>query len=119
MRTQGLGSLWRPFIAPAVWAGHFLATYVTTAIFCAKAAPHSMTIGGLRATIALYTVLALVLILAWTLRDWRTRATPRQHRAGDSAQHRFLVDVTLLLGGLSAIATIFVAMPVLFFASCR
>ncbi len=105
--------------SPTIWAVHFLLSYVTAAIWCAKiAAP----LGPIRVTIAAYTVVALTGI---GIVMWRGA---RQHRYGGTTvphdfdtpedRHRFMGFATLLLSGLSAVATIFVALTALFIETC-
>jgi hypothetical protein len=105
--------------APLIWAAHFLLSYVTAAIWCAKVA--GADLGGARAAIAVYTVAALLSILVI---GWRAA---RRHRLGDSphdrdspeARHRFVAFATLLLAGLSAIAIIYAALAAALVGSCR
>jgi hypothetical protein len=119
-------SLWWLAAAPTLWAAHFLLSYVTAAIWCAKFAPHDGTPGTLspvRWAIAGYTVVALVGI------GWLGRHGLRRHRRGtestphdfDTAgdRHGFLGYATVLLSALSAVAVIFAALVVAFFEDCR
>lgn len=109
--------------SPLIWAGHFLACYVATAIYCAKAVDRSASLGPIRFTIGVLTVIALAGI-AWFA--WRGY---RRHRLGVSAiphdqdtpedRTRFLGFATLLLSGLSAIAVIYAAAVALVFDRCR
>lgn len=106
-------------VSPTIWAVHFLLSYITAAVWCAKmAAP----LGPVRIAIAVFTVVALAGI---GIAAWRGA---RHHRYGGSTlphdfdtaadRHRFLGFATLLLSGLSAVATIFVALTALFFDTC-
>jgi hypothetical protein len=109
--------------APAIWMTHFLLSYITASIWCAKYAGPGNSLAGARIAVAAYTVVALAVIgyVGWS--------GHRRHRHGgetephdfDSAadRHRFLGFATLLLAGLSAIATIFVAVSVAAFETCR
>lgn len=116
-------SLWLLTIGPSIWALHFLASYITAAIWCAKVAGRDGPLGPVRAAIGIYTALAL---LGIGLNAW---AGWRRHRFGASARphdldtpedrHRFLGFATFLLAVLSGIATIFVAVVALFFDDCR
>lgn len=116
-------SLWMLTVGPAIWAAHFLLSYVTAAIWCARVVGRGGALEGVRIAVAGYTVLALIGIGASTWRGYR------QHRFGratvphdfDTAadRHRFLGFATLLLGGLSLVATIYVALPILFIGSCQ
>jgi len=117
-------SLWAMIIAPTIWALHFLACYILAAIFCAKAGTPSADLATVRWWIAGLTVLALGGIAACALQAFR-----RGHfMEGETAPHdadtiadrrRFLAYATLLLSGLSFVATVFVALPAVFVASCR
>ncbi|WP_434456120.1 hypothetical protein JQR85_10765 [Stutzerimonas urumqiensis] len=115
-------SLWLITVSPTIWAVHFLLCYVTAAIWCARVAGRNGMLGDARLLIAAYTVVALAGIV---LTAWRGY---RQHSYGEgSAPHnedssedryRFLGYATLLLSGLSAVATIFVALSAVFIRSC-
>lgn len=114
-------NLWLLTFGPAMWAVHLLLSYVTAAIWCAKATPQG-PLGGVRGAIGVYTALALAGIVATAWRAYR------RHRLGHSPapydqdtaadRHRFLGFATLLLCGLSFVATLFVALPILFIRSC-
>lgn len=116
-------SLWTLAASPALWAAHFLVSYCTAAIWCAKFVGEDGSLSVVRMAIAVYTVLALagVGIIGW--RGWK------RHRLGASTlphdsdspedRHRFLGFATLLLSGLSAIAILYAALAVVFIGSCR
>jgi hypothetical protein len=114
---------WTLTMAPVLWATHFLACYGTASIWCAKVAGPSGSLGGVRVAIAAYTLVALAGI--WII----GRAGLRRHRHGLETEphdfdtpgdrHRFLGFATLLLSGLSAVATLYVAMAAVFIADCR
>ncbi|QDV69561.1 hypothetical protein Poly24_32770 [Rosistilla carotiformis] len=107
-------------IPPTTWAIHFLASYLTIAIVCAKSETGDAM--PIRIAIAIYTLVALGVI---ALVGWHSH---RQHRHGDaSAPHdgntsdvqlRFIGYATLLLAALSGVATLFTALVVLFIGSC-
>lgn len=130
MTPQGKGethenrqSLLLLIAAPTLWALHFLACYITVAIWCEKVAGREGPLNGARVAVAVFTVLALAGI--WL----NGRAGWRRHTFGSSTlphdfdtpedRHRFLGFATFLLAGLSAIAVIFVAIVALFFSDCR
>lgn len=106
-------------IAPLLWAAHFLLSYATAAIWCAK-------IGGsfqsIRGAIVAYTLIALIGIgiTGWVgYRRHTLGAATVPHDADTPAdRHRFLGFATLLLAGLSAVATIFAALTIVFIRSC-
>ena len=116
-------SLWRLVVSPTIWAIHFMACYVTAAIWCAKFAPRFGSLEPVRWAIATYTVAALIGI---ALNGW---SGLKRHRFGDESlphdfdtpgdRHRFLGFATVLLAALSAVATVFAAMVVVFFEDCR
>jgi hypothetical protein len=119
-------SLWILTFAPAIWAAHFLLSYGTAAIWCAKAGPGA-GLGDVRMVIGIYTAAALagIFIVGWT--GWRRQEIVGFHMppgeieaAADTAadRHQFLAFATLLLSGLSAVATIYVAVAPLFIENC-
>src|SRR5690606_25747914 len=91
---ESRGGLWRLTAGPAIWALHFLLSYVTAAIHCAKAPVAAAPLGGVRVALWTYTALALAAIAYAGWRGWR------QHRFGASQlphdeatagdRHRFL-----------------------------
>ncbi len=108
-------------VPPGVWAVHFLASYVTIAIWCAKFADESGDATPVRIAIAAYTVVALAIIVVMAGLSYR------QHRTGGVAPHdddtyedhvRFTGQATFLLSLLSGVATIFTALVVVFVGSC-
>jgi hypothetical protein len=108
--------------SPVIWATHFMLSYVTAAIWCAKAAGPDGSLGGARVAIAIYTVLALSGI---GITGWRAL---RRHRYGTATlphdddspedRHRFLGFAALLLSALSAVAVIYAALAAVFIGSC-
>jgi hypothetical protein len=115
--------LWAIAASPALWAGHFLLSYATAAVWCAKFAGASGSLAPARAAIAAYTVVALAGI---ALVGWRGA---KRHSVGAASvphdddspedRHRFLGFATLLLSGLSAVATVYSALAAAFIGSCR
>lgn len=116
-------SLWVITISPVVWALHFLLSYVTAAIWCARVVGRDGSLYTVQALIGIYTLVALAAI-AWT--GWRGY---RRHRFGHAKlphdadtpedRYRFLGLATLLLSALSAVATIYVAIVAFFFSACH
>ena len=115
-------SLWRLIVSPTVWAAHLMLAYVTGAIYCAKAGRDS-SLTAVRWAIAIYTVVALMGIV------WNGWDGYRRHRQGAATlphdddtpadRHRFLGFATALLAALSAVATIYAALVIVFVRSCR
>lgn len=109
--------------APAIWAAHFLASYVTGAIWCAKIGGQTGALDGARWLIVCYTLVALGAIAAVGLWGWRRHsygdATAPHDEDTAADRHRFLGFSTLLLSALSFVAVVFVAMPIVFVETCR
>jgi hypothetical protein len=115
-------SLWILTISPTIWAVHFLLSYSSAAIWCAKVANRDGGLEQIRLAVAVYTGLALVGII---MVGWRGF---HRHRIGSTtgphdfdtreSRHRFLGFATLLLSGLSAVATCYVALAAVFIGNC-
>jgi len=124
-RETGSGTdLWRVIVAPLIWALHFLASYVTVAIFCEKAGRNAALDPAEIAVVA-YTVVALAAIGWSTHALWRVRGRSLtdddleyEHNTPEE-RHRFLSHVALMLCLLSAVAVLYVAIPMLYLATCR
>jgi hypothetical protein len=117
-------SLWAMIVSPTIWAIHFLACYIVAAIFCAKAGTPSVDLATIRWWIAGFTVLALGGIAASGIQAFRLGHFVEGKAAPHDAdtihdRRRFLAYATLLLSGLSFVATLFVALPAVFVGSCR
>jgi hypothetical protein len=108
--------------SPVIWAAHFMLSYLTAAIWCAKVAGHDGPLGGVRVAIAIYTVLALSGIgyigwLAFRRHSYGTATLPHDDDTPED-RHRFLGFATLLLSALSAVAVIYAALAAVFIGSC-
>jgi hypothetical protein len=116
-------SLWLLTISPTIWAGHFLLSYVTAAIHCARFAGPDGSLHGVRVAIAIFTGIALVGIgitgwIGYRRHGHGCETVPHDmDTPGD--RHRFLGFATLLLSGLSAVAVLFVAMVAWYMEDCR
>ncbi len=108
---------------PSIWAAHFLASYVTAAVWCAKSAGRDGSLTAVRIAIAVFTLLALGGIAAAGWYGYRRHtyggATTPHDFDTPRDRHRFLGFATLLLAGLSAVATIFVAVVAIFVETCH
>lgn len=115
-------SLWHLVISPTIWAAHFMASYITAAIWCEKFAGHDVGLNGVGTAIGIYTLLALLGIGMSGRRGWRAiRKGPRNDPPGSDTpaeRHHFLGFANLLLSLLSAVATLFVALVAAFFEDC-
>ena len=114
-------SLWTLFTGPLVWVMHFLACYVGAAVYCAKRG--ELGFGIVQAGIAIATIAALAMIvlsagLAWRQWGFGTHDPPHDD---PTAHDRKLFQgfATLLLSGLSFVAVLYVALPLLFIDGCE
>jgi hypothetical protein len=116
-------SIWLLTFGPAIWAAHFLMTYGTAAVWCAKYTTDG-TIGPLHEVVSAFTVVALIGIGVIGYQGWR------RHTYGEGAsaphdddtpedRHRFLGLATFMLAALSAVATAYVGVSAFFFETCR
>jgi hypothetical protein len=115
-------TLWMLTIAPAIWAAHFLLSYLSAAIWCAKFANPNDSLGDVRTAIGWYTAVALmgIAIVGWEgfrRHSYGTETTTHDLDSPDD-RHRFLGFATLLLSGLSAVAVLYVALAAVFFQTC-
>ncbi len=115
--------IWIVPASPVVWAVHFMASYITAAVWCGRFTGEGAPLGPARLAIAVYTVVALAAI-AWIgmtgLTAQRLGAeSPPYDADSPEDRHRFLGRATVLLSGLSAVATIFSALAAVFVETCR
>lgn len=118
--------VWGLTFSPTIWAVHFLVCYVAAAVVCAKLVGRDAVagLGTAQAIIAVATTLALAAI---ALVGWRAfhrwgfgeGAQPPHDADTTEDRERFLGLATLLLSGLSFVATVYTALPALLAASCR
>lgn len=115
-------SLWIIAVSPTIWAVHFLLSYITAAIWCAKVVGRDGPLDTVRLAILVYTIIALVGIGLASWRGlWKHRygaATVPHDFDTPEDRHRFLGFATLLLSGISAVAVIYEALVLLFMKSC-
>ena len=112
-------TLWTLIVPPTTWAVHFLFSYLWAAVSCARLGvwarfPTAFAIG---------TLVALLVIVAAGVIAWqqaRTPGAPAPHDDGtDIDRLRFLAYATMLLAGLSFVAVLFTAAPVIGNRSAR
>jgi hypothetical protein len=115
-------SLWMLASSPLVWAAHFLLSYATAAVWCAKFAEPGGSLSGVRTAIGIYTVLALGAIAAVGRRGWQRHRHGRAELPHDADtpedRHRFLGFATVLLSGLSAVAVLYASLAAVFIGDC-
>jgi hypothetical protein len=116
-------SLWTLFTAPVVWALHFLASYGAFSIYCAKAGAAGFSFDTLRMTLAAVTLaaLAMIILAAWLAwRQWGFGVhDPPHDEPTDHARTLFQGFATLLLSGLSFMAVLYGALPLIFIEGCQ
>lgn len=116
-------NLWLLIVSPTIWAVHFMLSYITAAIWCAKFAPRDGSLGPVRWAIVVYTLVALIGI------GLNGRSGLRRHRRGTESpphdydtpgdRHGFLGFAAVLLSALSAVAVLFASLVAIFFKDCR
>lgn len=124
-RETGHGiDLWRVIAAPIIWAFHFLFCYVFVAIHCEKAG-RGAGLDDARLWVIVATIVALAGIGWSTHHIWRVRARSLtdndfefEHNTPEE-RHRFLSHVALMLCVLSAVAVLYVVIPMLYLTTCR
>lgn len=120
-RSRGSGSarsdgrLWLLVLPVAAWGLHFLAVYVSAAVYCAKTSAGA-GIAAAKIAILATTVAALA---ALGVLAWRARSRYRGGRVPGGAGDRFIGDTVLRLCALSALAVLAVASVAFFFGDCR
>lgn len=112
-------SIWHMVLAPTVWSLYFAIVYAITAIDCAKTG----TLDIARLAIAVLTLVALALIGTITWRSWRqwdylTDYDYEHDKPTVEHRREFLGHAGFLLGVVSLVGTVFVALPALFIRSC-
>jgi hypothetical protein len=116
-------SLWMLVVSPTVWAVHFLAAYITGAIWCGMVAGPFGSLMTARIAIAAYTVVALVIIGVVGMIGFRrhrlAEGEPPHDEDTPDDRHRFMGYATFLLSGISAIGVIYAGMTVLFLEGCQ
>lgn len=116
-------SLWWLSAPPGIWLVHFLACYITTALWCEKIAGRVSELGVLRWLVLLFTLAALYGLALLTRRAY-LRFKPH---AGDpplesdtpESRHRFLGFAGLLLSAMSVLGVLYVVLPFLVGVTCR
>jgi hypothetical protein len=116
-------TLWTLFTAPIVWALHFVICYVVMAIYCAKPGIYGLSFNDFRWGLVAFTLLALAFILfagylAW--RQWGFGSGDPPHDEPTGKDRRlFQGFATLLLSGLSFVAVVYTAIPLIILAECQ
>ncbi|KQM63290.1 hypothetical protein ASE75_12520 [Sphingomonas sp. Leaf17] len=114
-------TLWTLIVPPTIWAAHFLFCYLWVAVTCAKRP--ATALNGFPLATLIATIVALLGIAAagYVARvQSQTPGDPPPHEQGTAIDRlRFLALSTRLLAGLSFVAVLFTALPVIVFGDCR
>lgn len=111
--SRNVDSLWQVAYAPLLWAAHFLACYLTTAVYHAKAPSAERNPRLVFDWVLAYTIVALtgILVIGW--RAYGRHRLDHQSLPHDSDtvedRRRFLGYASYLLAWLSGVAVIFTA----------
>jgi hypothetical protein len=107
---------------PTTWAAHFLLSYGTAAIWCAKVVGSGGSLATARTAIFFYSVAALVIIgtVGWIGHRRHSFGNAELPHDDDTPEdrHRFLGFATLLLSALSGVAIIYEALIIIFIDRC-
>jgi hypothetical protein len=115
--------VWIVPASPVIWATHFMASYVTVALWCGMVVERTGTLLNARVAVGLFTAIALAGIGGVGWLGYRAHsfgaATPPHDDDTPEDRHRFIGFATLLLSGLSAVAVIYSALTVVFIETCQ
>jgi hypothetical protein len=98
-------------------------TRLALAVFCAKAGAASFSFEAMRFALGAVTLVALAGIVLSAFLAWRQWGFGSGDTPHDEPTHRdrllFQGFATMLLSGLSFVAVVFVAVPLLFIGACQ
>lgn len=113
--------LWVPVAAPVIWVLHFMCCYIAAALWCGRFAGQAQA-PPLRLFIVIATLLASTTISALFWRGLQRHRggwqTPAYDQDTPEDRTRFIALTTMLLAGLSVLATLFVALGLWLVPSC-
>jgi hypothetical protein len=115
-------------MGPTIWAAHFFVTYILVSVWCAPTlgnvspTAEGGSLAGAHTIILVLTAAALLGIGLVGLSGYRRQAYGGETAPHDDDspedRHRFLGLATMLLAGLSAVATTYVGVSTWFFSTC-
>jgi hypothetical protein len=115
--------LWVLAAPPSIWAAHFLLSYATGSVWCAKFAGPGGSLAFVRGAIAVYTAVALAAVAVLGGRGYRQHrhesSEPPHDDDTPESRTAFVGFATLLLSGLSAIAIVYSALVAVVLRTCR
>jgi len=113
--------LWVPLLAPIIWSTHFTISYIWVALACGRFAARAA--GSLDDALIVLTVIALVPIGVLFMRGFRQLGYQLPDQPNDDGtpedRTKFMSYMTILLAGMSAIATLFVGVAAFSMGGCQ
>lgn len=113
--------LWIPVMAPVLWAIHFTLCYITVALWCGRFGAANAP-GGIRTIVGVYTIVVTAGIVMSFVHGLRRHAyqLPAKTHDDDTPEDRrhFLAFTTMLLAGLSLLATLYGALAIMLVDGC-
>jgi hypothetical protein len=120
-RPHAPDRLWVPLVSPIIWSTHFTISYIWAAMACGRFA--SPAGGSLRPAVIAMTAIALVAIGVFFLRAFRQLNYQLPDQPNDDGtpedRNRFMSYTTMLLAGMSWIATLFVGVAAVVMGGCQ
>jgi hypothetical protein len=114
--------LWWVAAPPAIWGAHFLLSYGTVAVWCARYAPPGGPLATARVAVFVYTAVALVAVAGVALRGLRHYRSVGPVESGHDSREgrrRFIGFTLLALSGLSALSIVYEALAAVIIRSCQ
>ena len=112
--------LWVPLISPIIWSAHFTVSYIWAALACGR---FSSDAGSVERALIVMTAVALVAIGFLFLRAFRQLNYRMPDQPNDDGtpedRTRFMSYTTMLLAGMSWIATLFVGAAATAIGGCQ
>lgn len=119
--SQPRERLWVPVAAPIIGAVHFMFSYTTAALWCGRIGSAGYGV-DLEVVVGVYTIVALAgmgLLFIHGFRRHRYQLPVRTHDDDTPEDRRhFMAWTTMLLAGLSMLATAFIAMGIVVAGEC-
>lgn len=114
-------TLWALIVPPTIWAAHFLFCILWVAVTCAKTPEASLADFPLEVLLATIAAVLGISGAGYLARvKSRVPGDPPPHDGGTAVDRlRFLAVSTRLLAGLSLVAVLYTAVPVIIFGDCR
>ena len=119
--TTRADPIWVPVVAPVIWAMHFLGCYAWLVLACGRfrdpivQQPTAAAITGV-------TAIALIAITVLFVHGWRRHGYDLPDQPNDDAspqdRTKFMAFTTMLLAGLSWIATLYVGLAAWSIGGC-